>query len=118
MYVVWKSVFDKLVQTKFKDSDHEQILNAVINADVLYIDDFLKTPKNVEPSADMLSYALEIIDARYKADRKTIFSTEFSLGQLEKFDEALGSRIAEKTSKNRVQVKRGDGRNYRTNEKP
>ena len=114
MYVQWKQVFDKLIQTKYKDAEHNQILDAVINADVLYIDDFLKTPRNTEPAADMLSYALEIIDARYKADRKTIFSTEFALDQIVKFDEALGSRISEKTSKNKIQVKRGEGRNYRT----
>lgn len=116
MYVVWKSVFDKLVQTKFKDADHEQILNAVINADVLYIDDFLKTPKNAEPAADMLSYALEIIDARYKADRKTIFSTEFMIDDIFRFDDALGGRIAEKTKKNKIQVSRGEGKNYRRKE--
>lgn len=113
MYVQWKQVSDRLIQTKYKDTDHEQILSAVINADVLYIDDFLKMPGNTKPNDDMLSYALEIIDARYKADRKTIFSTEFAIEQIVNFDEALGSRILEKTNKNRIQVKRGEGKNYR-----
>lgn len=116
-YVQWKRLFAELVQTKFKQYEREQIFNDCVNADVLYIDDFLKTPRNVTPSEEMLSYALEIIDARYKADKKTILSTEFRCNEILSFDEALGSRIAEKSNRDHEFVTREAGKNFRTSNK-
>lgn len=115
VYIQWKRYFAQLVQTKFKQYEQEQLFSVATDADVLYIDDFLKTPHNAAPSEEMLSYALEIVDARYKADRKTIFSSEFMTEEVTGFDEALGGRIFEKSKNNKVLLKRGDGRNYRTN---
>ena len=112
-YMQWKPLFDKLVRTKFKDFEQEQVLRECKQADVLYIDDFLKTPKNIEPTSEMVAYALEIVDARYIADKKTIFSTEFTLNEIMYFDEALGGRIREKAEGNMSIVKREEGRNYR-----
>ena len=112
-YVQWRRLFDRLIQTRFKEMEQEQLFKELSDADVLYLDDFLKTPKNIEPSPDMLAYALEIVDARYKADRKTIFSTEFMIDEIVGFDEALGGRIREKTIGNKVMNKREAGRNYR-----
>jgi DNA replication protein DnaC len=112
-YVQWKRLYDKLIQTRFKGAEQEQLFRECETADVLYIDDFLKMPKNNAPSADMLSYALEIIDARYKADKKTIISTEFMIDDIVSFDEALGGRLKEKTRGNKCMVERKDGRNYR-----
>lgn len=112
-YVQWKPLYNKLVQTKFKLEEQDQIMNELIHADVLYLDDFLKTPNNIAPNSEMLSYALEIIDARYKGEKKTILSTEFVLDDILKFDEALGSRISERTAEFKVQVLRQEGRNYR-----
>ena len=113
-YIQWKRLFDKLVQTKFKEYEQEYIFRESTDADVLYLDDFLKTPANIPPTPEMLSYALEIIDARYKADKKTIISTEFMLDEIIRFDEALGGRMREKTSK--CMVKRETGRNFRIKE--
>lgn len=114
-YIQWKPLFDKLIQTRFKDSEQGAILKEVETVDVLYLDDFLKMPGNVHPKDDMIAYALEIVDARYKANKKTIFSTEFSLSQICGFDEALGSRIREMTNANEYQIWTGtdNKRNYR-----
>ena len=114
VYVQWKRLFAELVQTKFKQYEQEQIFQRVTDADVLYIDDFLKTPRNVPPSEEMLSYALEIVDARYKADKKTIFSTEFKCEDILSFDEALGGRITEKSNRDKVFIASEQGRNYRS----
>ena len=113
VYVQWKRLFAELVQTKFKQYEQEQIFRRVTDADVLYIDDFLKTAGNAKPTEEMLSYALEIVDARYKADKKTIFSTEFMIQQIIEFDEALGGRIREKTLGNKIMNEHKPGRNYR-----
>ena len=115
-YVQWKRLYAELVQTKFKLYEQERIFEECTAPDVLYLDDFLKTPQNAKPSDEMLSYALEIIDARYKADKKTIISTEFFTDDIIKFDEALGGRIKEKTAKNKIQILNQAGRNYRTKE--
>lgn len=112
-YIQWKRLFDKLVQTKYKLNEQEALISEAINADVLYLDDFLKMPKNAPPTGEMLSFALEIIDARYKADKKTILSTEFMQEEIIRFDEALGGRINEKSKSGKIQVRREAGRNYR-----
>lgn len=116
-YIQWKRLFAELVQTKYKQYEQEWIFRECEKADVLYLDDFLKTPRNVQPSDEMLSYALEIVDARYKADKKTIFSTEFRCNEILAFDEALGGRIAEKSNHDHAFVSREKGRNYRTRAK-
>lgn len=113
-YVQWKRLYSELVQTKYKQYEQQRIFADCLEADVLYIDDFLKMPSNAKPTDEMLSYALEIIDARYKADKKTIISTEFFSDDIIKFDEALGGRIKEKTAKNKIQILNQSGRNYRT----
>lgn len=112
-YVQWRRLYDKLIQTRFKEQEQEQLFRECTDADVLYLDDFLKTPNNIPPSADMLAYALEIVDARCKADRRTIFSTEFMIDEIISFDEALGGRIRDKTRGNKVMNLREQGRNYR-----
>lgn len=113
VYVQWKRVFSRLLQTKFKEAEQDQHFDELLSADVLYIDDFLKTPDNVRPTDEMLSYALEVINSRYVADKKTILSSEFFISDIEKFDEALGGRITEKSRGSKIQVIRGEGRNYR-----
>lgn len=112
-YVQWKKLFDSLVQTKFKQYEQDAIFAEIESADVLYLDDFLKTPRNAPPKEEALSYALEIVDARYKKDKKTIFSTEFMINDIISFDEALGGRIREKTMGNKIMNEHKPGRNYR-----
>lgn len=112
-YVQWKRLLAQIVQTKFKQYEQDQIFDTLECADILYIDDFLKTPRNQQPDTEALSYALEIIDARYKADKKTILSTEFMIDEIISFDEALGGRIREKTYGNKIMNLREAGRNYR-----
>lgn len=116
VYAQWKRLYDKLVQTRYKEAEYSRTLKSVIEADILYIDDFLKMPRNVQPTDDMLSIALEIVDARYKSSARTLFSTEYSIEQIITFDEALGGRILERARKNTIQVSRGSDRNYRKKE--
>lgn len=112
-YVQWKRLYERLVQTKFKDTEQFDIFRELEKVDVLYIDDFLKTPRNTSPKEEMLSYALDIVDARYKANKKTIFSTEFKLSDICRFDEALGGRIVEKTKDYQTNAGYDSSRNYR-----
>ena len=63
------------------------------NVPVLYIDDFLKgeyTPADVKQ-------AFMILNDRYNSrGKKTIISTERNMTDLINFDEAVGSRLAER----------------------
>lgn len=112
-YVQWKRLCAQLIQTKFKLTEQDAIMQEMSESDVLYIDDFLKTAGNVNPSEEALSYALDIIDARYKSDRKTIISSELMIKEIIGFDEALGGRIRERTKGNIIMNERKPGRNYR-----
>ena len=87
--------------------DESRQLKALMNTDeidgklerlkrvkVLYIDDFLKGGRN---EAD-IRLAFEIINARYNDTRlRTLISTEETLDSLLRIDEALGSRIIERS---------------------
>ena len=111
-YVEWKRLLAKLQQTRFKETEQGSLIREMQEVDVLYLDDFLKTAGNAKPSDDALNFALEIVNARYIRDRKTILSTEFLAREIIGFDEALGSRIVEKSYQ--IQLQREQGRNYRT----
>lgn len=115
-YEVWSDVLHSLEQARFDDRKRGELMERLRGVDVLYLDDFLKTPANKRPSDSALAYALEIINARYVADRVTILSTEHLLGEICGFDEALGGRIAEKTPGSKIQM-RGENRNYRMRDK-
>ena len=76
---------------------------------VLYIDDFLKG--NVT-EADR-NIAFEILNARYiKPECATIISSERTIGQILDWDEAIGSRIAERAKGFTMSVT-GSGKNWR-----
>ena len=104
----------RMERTRYNDEKREALMRELKAADVLYIDDLLKTSNNVPPTQSALTYALDIVDLRYTADRKTMISTEFMISEITSFDEALGSRISEKTKGCKIMVKREAGRNFRT----
>lgn len=111
-YEIWSEILHGLEQKRFDERGYEERMESLRTVDVLYIDDFLKTPANKRPSDSALSYALEIINGRYVSGRITILSTEYLLDELAAFDEALAGRIAERSKGSKIQM-RGENRNYR-----
>ena len=90
----------------------EDKLKEIKEADVLYIDDFLKV------ELDKLTFNLiwEIIDSRYyNPNLITIISTEKYYSELKRIDAAFASRLYERTQQQRfyIEVGRNDDRNYR-----
>lgn len=79
------------------------------NVKVLYIDDYLKDVK-----ADKI---FELINYRY-ADKSliTIISSEKTLAEQKLIDEATASRIYERCGGYWIDIKKGDGKNYRFKE--
>lgn len=117
-YSVWRDESVRLKAVIGDDKQYQSLIDQLKNIDVLYIDDFLKTPigrdENKPTSAD-LSLALEIINNRYNAGRITILSSEWNIKDIINFDEALGGRIYEMcNSEYCLNIKKDRSRNYRT----
>lgn len=120
-YMLWLDESVALKQAITNGEDYQKLMDEIKNVQVLYIDDFLKTGKNEEPTQADIKLAMEILNYRYnkaRADKSkryiTIISSERSVAEIVKYDEATGSRIAEMTKPDySLFVSKGDGRNYR-----
>ena len=118
-YMLWR---DEIVQIKAcvtDDVQYSKLINPLKSVDVLYIDDFFKTAldeygKRKPPTQGDLNVAFELLNSRYcSKDKITIISCEHFIDELLSFDEAVGSRIYERSKGFRNHVKRESGRNYR-----
>lgn len=86
---------------------YQERIRTLINIDNLFIDDLFKTKKSVQDkeikldvSTTDLQIMFQIINGRYMNKKTTIFSSEYSLGQIIKdVDEATGTRILEMCGK-------------------
>lgn len=96
-YVVWAEFAARAKACANFADDYSTLVDPLKAANVLYIDDFLKTGKAAEPTAADIRLAFEIINARYNDYGKiTILSTELPISRIMEYDEALGSRIYER----------------------
>lgn len=102
-YMLWRDAATTLKANSTADAaaySHE--ITPLKTVQVLYIDDFFKTGGKRPPTVMDANLAFEIINARYNArDLITIVSSERSLDELMRIDEATASRIYERTKRNR-----------------
>ena len=103
-YMLWLDESVALKQSVTDSGKYQELMEEIKNAEVLYIDDFLKTGKNEEPTQADIKLAMEILNYRYNKARYdkskrwiTIISSERSIGEILEYDEATGSRITEMT---------------------
>ena len=114
-YMVWAEEIQKL-KAYINDVSFDSLIAPYMKADILYIDDFFKTRKGEGITTANVNMAFRIINHRYNADLVTIISTELSLSQIISIDEALGSRIAEKTyNRYNLYIAPDPKKNYRYN---
>lgn len=79
----------------------------------LYLDDFLKTKRGMEPTGADINLAFELLDYRYcNSSLITILSSERMMDEILAIDEALGSRIFERTKGHRLEL--SGNKNWRT----
>ncbi len=108
-YLQWRADIPAI---KAKPTDAEAYADAMQplkDVRVLYIDDFLKGGVT---EADR-NIAFELLNARYvKPDRATIISSERTISDILDWDEAVGSRIAER-AKGCIVTVAGSGKNWR-----
>ena len=113
-YMAWR---DEAVQLKAIVNQHEeyhQRLMEICKSPVLYIDDFWKTQQGMKPTQADVNLAFQIINFRYQ-DKKyvTIISCEHTVKKLMEIDEAVGSRIYERSKAYRVEIEKDETKNYR-----
>ena len=81
---------------------------------MLYIDDFFKTERGKSPTSGDINIAFELLNYRYiNGQLITIISCERDVDEVMRIDEAVGSRIYERTRGNCVCIDSKPGRNYR-----
>jgi DNA replication protein DnaC len=114
VYVSWLDIAPKLKALKMDANNYDKEIGRLKNAEVLYIDDFLKD-STTEANR---SLANEILDYRYnlsKTESKryiTIISSEMLLKDFINFDEALAGRFIE-LSGNYINEFIGKDKNFR-----
>lgn len=103
-YMLWRDVSVQAKAVVNDDEAYARIVEPLKRAEVLYIDDFFKGGA----SKGDCNLAFELINARYADRRKlTILSTEKTIQQILEIDEAIGSRIYERSKGNYLDLSKG-----------
>lgn len=93
-YLLWREEIPKLKALVNEREQYEKIMGLLKRIDVLYIDDFWK---GTITEAD-INLTFELLNARYNArNKRTIISTEKTMNEILGIDEAIGSRISERS---------------------
>lgn len=94
-YMLWRDSSTQIKAVVNDEEEYARLITPLKTVKVLYIDDFFKTAKLT--TGDM-NLAFELLNARYnRKDLVTIISTELHIGKLLQIDEAIGSRIYERS---------------------
>ena len=124
-YMLWRDDSVELKAVVNDDEEYEKLIKPLKTVDVLYIDDLFKAGKDFKtvktgqyerPTAADIKLAFEILNYRYNNPHLvTIISSELSIADILDFDEAIGSRIYERSKGYRVEIGHDQIRNYRLN---
>lgn len=114
LYMLWR---DKVVELKANVNnfeDYDKLMQELKNVDVLYIDDFYKTDSENKPTQADKNIAFELLNYRYNnPDSITIISSELQMRDLLSIDEAVGSRIYERSKDFQINIAPDIQKNYR-----
>lgn len=96
LYMLWRDDANTL-KSFVNTEEYINHIKRYKQAEVLYIDDFWKVGYGEDPLKGDINLAFEIINSRYNTQKRTLISSEFGLEEIIKTDEAIGSRIYERT---------------------
>lgn len=97
-YMLWRDDGAKLKSLVTDEAAYNAAIRPYKSAEVLYIDDFWKGAKVTDGDINL---AFELLNYRYNDSKKiTIISTEKTVEQMMEIDEAIGSRIYERSKGN------------------
>ena len=112
-YLVWPKEI-KTLKSLLNEREYDTYISSFIDAQVLYIDDFLKQRQGTAPSCADMNIAFEILNARlHSPDKITIISSELTFDKLLSYDEGAISRIAEMTGEFMLNIRSDSSKNYR-----
>lgn len=113
-YMLWCEESKRLKALVTDNAEYQQIIKKYKDADVLYIDDFLKTKKGETPTQADINLAFEIVNSRFmRSDLITVISSEKTLAELLQYDEATMSRIYQRTGVYKINIDSDMNKNYR-----
>lgn len=117
-YIIWAEKINELKAFVTDDGEYDRIIRPLKTIDVLYIDDLFKPAKARDGSIDPptpadIKHTFEVINYRYINKLPTIISSEKYTDELLDIDDALGSRIIERSKGFCVSVERSRDKNYR-----
>lgn len=92
-YMLWRDEVRELKALVNDNDAYIRRMNELKHIDVLYIDDFLKG----KPTDGDLNVAFELLNSRYNQRLRTIISGERSIEEVMDIDEAVGSRMYERS---------------------
>lgn len=111
-YLLWREEVGQIKSAVNDGERYAQLMEPYKTAKVLYLDDLFKSG-SVPTSADV-NIAFELLNARYNdGDKLTLISSELTLTAITELDEAVGSRIVERTGWGRNYYNLGDRSNWR-----
>jgi len=109
-YMLWRDDIVRLKQAVNDIHEYARIINPLKTTKVLYIDDLFKGKIT---DAD-INIAFEIINYRYgKSDLITIISGEKNIEALLDIDQAVASRIKQRTKNFLIEISNDKNKNYR-----
>lgn len=117
LYMPWREKIAEIKAAGLDGSRRGELLSLYKQVQVLYIDDLFKVGRAPEGSCDPtradIDLTFELINYRYVAGLSTILSTERTVPELIRIDEALASRIVEMAGGHIYSIDKAPGRNYR-----
>ena len=97
-YVLWRDFATRAKSLTTDEAAYSSLIEPLKATEVLYIDDMFKTGRGQMPTAGDINLCFELLNARYNdAAKLTILSSELTVNALLQVDEALGSRIVERS---------------------
>lgn len=112
-YLQWRDEIPK-IKAKANSDEYEELLKPWKTVDVLYIDDLFKTEQGKNPTTADVNIAFEILNYRYRNSQLiTIISSERTIQEIVGIDEAVGSRIFEKSGNYCINISKDIKKNYR-----
>ena len=117
-YMLWRDEALKLKAVVNDDTAYSNLIKPLKTVPVLYIDDFFRTGndeagRKKAPTQGDINVAFELINYRYNNNLVTILSSELTVDQILFFDEAVGSRIYQRTKEYHWDIAKDPHKNYR-----
>lgn len=113
-YMLWRDEAVRLKGMVNEEGEYAKRIGMLKTIPCLYIDDLFKTERGKAPTTADINLAFEILNYRYiQKDLITLISSEKIIDELLEIDEAVGSRIYERTKGYCLQIAKDPGKNMR-----